>query len=175
MGKALYFDGIDDYVEVPHSTSLGITGDLTLAAWVRFEAGGTINPRIVSKLAHNGGTDEPGYELSTSSTQATRKWFFVASLVSEQLESPGRLEVGDWHLLVGTRRSDTLSMYQDDSLVARRLTSTSLDPGNLPLAIGRKSVFGFDQFKGVIDEVRVYNRALTENQLASLWRERSHR
>src|SRR5215211_3033810 len=38
LGNALRFDGVDEYVNVPNSASLGIGGDITIAAWIKREA-----------------------------------------------------------------------------------------------------------------------------------------
>ena len=168
-GPALFFDGRDDYVEVPHSTSLGITSDLTVCAWVRFRAGGTINPRILSKLAHNGGSYEPGYEILTDGTSRKRKWRFRASVEREALATQGEINENEWYFLVGVRKADSMYIYQDGTLVGSRRAATGLSPGTLPLCIGRKSVPGYDQFKGGIDEVRIYSRALSEAEIRDLY------
>ncbi|MCD6165610.1 hypothetical protein J7K19_02730, partial [bacterium] len=59
-GSALQFDGVDDYVEVPHSVSLNITDAITIEAWINTSSDGGWWDSIVSKMDWGGGT-RPGY------------------------------------------------------------------------------------------------------------------
>ncbi len=63
--KALHFNGTSQFVKVSDSTSLDISGDITIAAWVKPEE---VKTQDVVKKAVTTGTTVPGYELDLSSS-----------------------------------------------------------------------------------------------------------
>jgi hypothetical protein len=74
------------------------------------------------------------------------------------------ISVGEWHHLAATYNGSALKLYVDGNLVATTRASTALSSGAFPLFIGGNPLWG-EFFKGTIDEVRVYNRALTDGEI----------
>jgi len=163
-GKALSFDGVDDYVEVPRSTSLNNTEGLTIVVWIKPQAA-QIDSNIVVRMAggHSYGLFySEGYwylYLTTSETPWT------ASFVS----SP--LTLNEWVFLAVTYDNiDTANFYKNGVLVKTDTTTWSGTVVNVetPVRVGR-SGWGGDPDIKIIDEVCIYNRALTAGEVSDLY------
>ncbi|MGQ3685877.1 MAG: LamG domain-containing protein, partial [Candidatus Loosdrechtia sp.] len=80
------------------------------------------------------------------------------------------LSLNAWHHLVGVYNGSTLKLYVNGTEVNSIAASGSLDTSTYPLRIGTRAVDPVNRyFKGSIDEVRVYNRALSEQEVQSLY------
>ena len=167
-GKALEFDGVDDYVEVANSSSLNPSTQITLCAWIRFQEGGTYNPRIISKLPYAFG-DEPGYELITGKTGVSRIVYFRCG-PNTRIQTKDSIWEGQWYFLTATYDGHVLKIFVNGILDTQENATVTINSGTRPLNIGRKNVEGYDHFHGIIDEVRIYNRALSEEEIQALYR-----
>jgi flagellin-like protein len=159
---ALGFDGVDDYVAVNDDSYLNPTSALTLAAWVKWTidpATGTNWASIVTKhgdnqyrLHHNKANTKFEFAIRTTSGN---KW--VESLTTPVIHT--------WYFVVGTYDGGTLRIYvngvfeRSDSYTGNLLTSNS------PVNIGRRSPSNDRYFNGVIDEVSIWDRALSASEI----------
>jgi len=153
----------DSYVRVPSSASLNITNEITLAAWINFEVGGTVYPRILNKYS---------YELATGEYfRTTRQLYFTIETPPQtQLATPTEiLQAGRWHFIAATYDGALLLLYVDGELLATTVAPGGMQPSDLDLNIGRNAANSADNFKGLIDNVRIYNRALTEAEILQLF------
>ncbi|MBN1861616.1 MAG: metallophosphoesterase [Candidatus Thermoplasmatota archaeon] len=167
-GYALSFDGINDYADVPDSQSLDITGDLTLSAWVYCDSMPNTAP-IISK--GNYGTNF-GYYLATG--QAFSDGCANMQLASTDatlinLNGKTPLQIGQWHFLTAVRNDNIAKIYIDGEY-ENSITCFSDDirTNNLPLEFGTHWE-GKLLFHGKIDEVRIYNYALSSNEIENLY------
>ena len=161
-GKGLQFDGVDDYVDAGSPSSLDITGNqVTVEAWVKWNQPQTGYPGIVDKLY--GGA----YALKASGN--TPYFYVVANGQEGRTEYTGG-SGGDlaWHHIVGTYDGANMRLYVDGVLVNTQahpaggnITSTTAS-----LVIGRRAV-NTQFFNGSVDEARVYNRALSDTEVAA--------
>ncbi len=163
--QAYRFDGSNDYIRVADSESLDITEEISLVAWMNFETGGTFSPRILHK--------QRAYELYTFGTDSSRPVNFglnVSSGVTQiTLNSASTFDQGEWVFLVATYDGAKTKLYGNGILLAEEDFSTSIVNSNSPLEIGRNGFNGLDDFKGVIDDIRIYSRALTEDEILELY------
>jgi hypothetical protein len=162
VGNALSFDGVDDYIEVPHSSSLDITGSITLEAWVRpAPKQAQAHGYIVQKLAYIEGTDW-GYGLSIMWDEFPH--FTIRSGPNGWASAIGTTAVndGDWHHLVGTFNGTHACLYVDGVLEDCKEHPYGPASNTKPLWIGR---IYYQFYKGDIDEVAIYNRALSEEEI----------
>jgi hypothetical protein len=84
--------------------------------------------------------------------------------------SPNNMVTDDkWHHLVGTKKGSTYSLAVDGKIIAKQVNSeiNSSDTG-VPVRIGGRHNKP-NPFSGLIDEVRIYNRALSEEEVAALY------
>lgn len=167
----LSFDGINDYVEVPHSPSLDVSNQITLSAWILLNARAIEWPKIVIKPHVQDQTVDP-WELYCLDLGETGEFarFSISSGVAGSwagVQDDSVLSLATWYHIVGTYDGSLMSLYVDGQLAATQPASIQIGQNNMPLSIGGR--LGINSFNGVIDEVRVYNRALTETEIQNLY------
>ena len=79
---------------------------------------------------------------------------------------PSALPVGQWSYLTGTYDGSVLRLYVDGVLKATKNTVGTVTASTGALRIGGNSVWG-EWFNGVLDEIRIYNRALSPTEIAN--------
>nr|WP_082535520.1 LamG-like jellyroll fold domain-containing protein [Nonomuraea pusilla] len=162
-GKALSFDGSSSMVTVAHAASLRLTTGMTLSAWVNpTTVTGTAWRSVVTKelssngasyalYAANGGTVPSGWVQTDPDTSATADGL-----------SP--LPVNSWSHLALTYDGAALRLFVNGQQINQTSLGGSLyDDGN-PLRIGGNVAWN-EYFSGLIDEVRIYNRAQTAAEI----------
>jgi large repetitive protein len=142
------------FVLVPDDPSLSMTSAITIDTW--------INATVLSGNVISKATPNDGYMLDI---QADRIRFFIATdaVMSEQIP------VGMWIHVAGVFDGNNAGVYINGALSTEQLTNGhALIPNNQPLHIGA-DFQGQGQFMGTIDEPRVWNRALTADEIARLF------
>jgi chitodextrinase len=161
-GNALTFNGSSSWVTVADAASLHLAGALTLEAWVRPTAAmGTSWRTVLMKQQ----TAELAYALYANSDTSVPT--VIAYIGGEQYaRGTSQLALNTWTHLAGTYDGTTLRMYVNGVQVSSRALSGNVVSSTGPLRIGGNSVWG-EYFAGVIDDVRVYNRALSSAEIQS--------
>lgn len=175
FGKALYFDGKDDYVEVPDNTSLDITDDLTIEAWVKFDGFTKPHSFIVGKDARGersyGLVVDGGYYGAANTGKAG---FIVFSKTSYTLIwGTTTLSTGQWYHIAGTYKYVSNGRSVINVYVNGKLESTvpnAVGPiyaGSAKVQIGARQYSGYWRsfLNGAIDEVRVWSRTLDAEEV----------
>jgi len=157
FGKALEFDGEDDYVDCGDDESLDITDEITVMAWVKsYITNYDVWGRIVAK-------GNSAYRLHVYNPQDT--WGFSITTASghNDLNSGVKIDT-NWHFIVGTYDGDEMRIYIDGELKATRSVGEKINLNNYSLTIGYDEEEGNHFFYGIIDEALIYNRSLTEEE-----------
>ena len=153
------FDGGNDYINAGNDSSLNISGDITLSAWVKQrvqnnygaifskrQVGGSMNYQLIMKngtgaigLGHSGGS-----------------WFYDST----------SLPTGSWYHVAATVSSGTIQLYvngeEKDSTTGATITGTTQD-----LIIG--ATLGYNYFDGLMDELAIFSSALSSTQIATMY------
>jgi hypothetical protein len=172
---ALSFNGINQYVSVPKNqgTTLAGLNAATVSAWVQTTGGGTI-------ISSGGACINYGnYALGVSGGAAMVQ-FVNANLSSGQLNvsSTNSVSDGRWHLITGVLNGTSITLYVDGALNAARNDFSGTvfnDGGNSLVDIGATAATGscgspaISYFKGMIDDVRIYNRPLSSDEILGLY------
>ena len=158
-GGALSFDGVNDSVSVPDAASLDLTNNMTLSAWVR--PTGATGWRTVLMKERPGGQS---YSLYASSGVAAPSGWMVVGSAEQELLSPSPLPANVWSHLAFTYDGAFTRLYINGVEVINQPLTGSAVVGTGALKIGGNAIWG-EWFAGLIDEVRLYNRALTPTQL----------
>jgi hypothetical protein len=162
FGNGLAFDGASNLVTVNDATSLDLTGGMTLEAWVRPTAltgWRTIlykeNPGVGPAWALYG--SDSNAPPAVYAATATDPWRHVTG--------PSMLTANTWAHVAGTYDGTTLRLYVNGALVRSAAATGEMPTTAGLLGIGGKTFGSAQFFAGVIDEVRIYNRALTQAQI----------
>jgi hypothetical protein len=166
--SALSFDGVDDYVNLGNKASLQLTGNVTIAAWVRLaEDNSGQYMGIAGKLSNSGGASYRGFALVRYSNDRFR--FLVANGVVNGIDSTDTYTDTDWHHVVGILEGGVMKIYVDGVFNTQGGSGlTVVDSGQYAF-IGQQYSDGTTRrfFNGAIDDVRIYSRALTASQVTS--------
>lgn len=175
--KAVYFDGIDDYIEAPHSGAInfGVDQDFTISLWAKYGDQNWVswdNNDLLSKW--EGGypfvvrTHNQTYTVTPGDWHAGR-WDGTC----QNSGGAGGLNIGDdlYHHVVFQKKGTLLFGYTDGQQTSQGQDNTICETKNeAPLFIGaRTAINGF--FTGAIDDLRIYNRALSEAEIKILFEE----
>lgn len=150
VGKALSFDGSNDYAEVLNTDILKSQNSLTVSAWIKVDVSSTsslhyfINTNGFGVWKRN---DQMGLAISLPHTNSTR----------------GQIETNTWQQIVGTYDGTLIKFYVNGEL--KGFTNW---PGTMSFEGSRNTVIGTfngEYWNGTIDEVRIYNRALNAEEI----------
>jgi hypothetical protein len=171
---ALDFDGVDDYVEVPHSTSLDfLTAEFSIETWVMVRSLGDRGQVVVKE-------GPTAYDALVLGAGGNGQWGFLASSNGSTWGTwveGGTVQQGCFQHIVVTQDSTAVHLYVDGVLVASDLSPVSPAATSLPLHIGRRDdVYTTSDlqprfFDGVIDDVAMYNRTLSAAEILARYEE----
>jgi Concanavalin A-like lectin/glucanases superfamily/Secretion system C-terminal sorting domain len=168
--KALYFNGFNNYVSVPDNDTLDIgTRDYSMVAWIK-----TNTPnfgRIISKGSSNCVT---GYMMRLGGSHSDRIHLENAFNGTCSVNYFGNRTIQDneWHCIAGVvKRDSSAKIFMDGQLDREiRLNTSTLNlSNNLNLFIGASHNANIPEwFKGSIDEIRIYGKALYASEIEAL-------
>ena len=162
LGGALSFDGIDDRVTVPDAASLDLTSGMTLEAWVQPTAAAANDWRtVILKEAGN----DLAYALYASGPAGPPEGYVTGGGTTGVTGSDS-LPLGTWTHLALTYDGTALRLYRNGVAIGTQNRTGAIATSTNPLQIGGNAVWG-EYFRGLIDEVRVYNRALAPAEIAA--------
>lgn len=167
LGSALLFDGVDDYIDVPDNESLRLSDAYSLVVWVKpISNGGQTWQTILEK-----GSDRYGLYMSGDNTfQVYNGGFNPISIKTSTFT------MGEWCFLVATydRNEGTRRIYLNGNEDASSTHSGVIGTSTQPLGINRHPSNGDSPFNGIIDEVAIYNRSLSAEEIGSMYGDRFH-
>jgi hypothetical protein len=159
-GGGVSFDGVNDWVTMADSNSLDLTTGMTLMAWV--------NPAAISAswrtvLFKEGGPGSMNYSLYAG--EDTGKPIGQVYIGGEQnAVGTSTLPLASWSHLAVTYDGAVLRLYVNSTQVATRSIAGQITPTTGALRIGGNSIWS-EWFNGSVDEVRIYNRALSQGEI----------
>ncbi len=172
MGKSRNFNGSSDYINIVSSSNLNIQGNLTLAAWIKTNSKPVTDYwDIMGKT--NGTSPWQGYEFALNSNGSLSIYTADSSTGSWSDDSGYNLADEKWHLVVANLNNTMMQFYVDGQpkgFFTKNIpasNSTNFTIGRTPYKSGRF-------FRGNIDEVQIFNRALTSEEIKSLAQKRPY-
>lgn len=175
VGRALSFAGSNNpqYVNIGNGSSLNITGSMSIAAWIFATSPFQSDTAIVSKKTSRG----QGYELDVSpDTGSTVIGFKLTNSSGNNFIRYGStvLQTNQWYHIVGVYDSSSrhMDVYLNGQLNNGQLSGTipsSQQLSNQSVNIATRPGADGHEFGGKIDEVRIYNRAVSLTDVQSLF------
>jgi gliding motility-associated-like protein len=171
--SAYAFDGIDDYIRVPNSSTLNPSAGLSVALY--FKASQNTVQTFVGKISYSQGVGTqfqvgmgfPLYPGVFSGVNPPNTGCSGQIAVNSSYVNNGSISLNQWHCMVSTFENGIQKLYVDGVLVQTVNTgfSTLNQCNNSDIQIGSWWLGDVQFFKGVLDDIRIYNRALNQDEV----------
>lgn len=166
-GNALQFDGIDDTLLVDNAAAVTGATDFTLGAWVKVNAGAPLGTVIQQR--EPGGNGYIGeYMLNVNANGTVNFFVYGSGGYQFDLTTTTTVNDGQWHYLSGVRSGTTGYLYID-GVQAATASGTIQSLNALAVTIGYDYRDTNKHFTGLIDDVRIYSRALSSTEVFSIY------
>jgi hypothetical protein len=164
--NALDFDGFDDYVDVGQFTQFGGTQSFSLCAWINTTSIQTGEPSILSNMNSSAGgimlfSDGDRTAVTVGGKDGTNEQITVFY--------DNSINDGQWHFITGTYDGDYLCLYIDGIIVGSQNDFSNYTASIYNMNIGRMDDLDRMHFDGAIDEVRIYDIALSDSDIQFLY------
>ncbi|MGQ4488313.1 PA14 domain-containing protein [Streptomyces sp. 372A] len=160
-GSALKFNGEGQYAETDGPV-VDTTGDYTVSAWASLDA---LPGNYATVVSQDGRRQENPFYL-----QYGQGAFAFSTPGAHRARAEMTPELGHWYHLVGVRSGDRIKLYVDGKL-ASTAAAGSADVSSGALSVGRAKWSGnnTDFWNGSVDQVQVYDKALTDQEVTALY------
>jgi hypothetical protein len=168
IGQAISLDGVDDYVDCGYDATLNIKDAVTISTWINVTTGGRDQ-----KVGGNQDNSTGGYKMGVYSDNKVE--FEVRnplnqSTLNRSVGGGTALTPGTWYHVAGvySDQGNYIRTYVNGKLDRELVTTALLKLSAGPLRLGREPFSQGSFFSGKLDDVRVYNYALSPAEIMSL-------
>jgi len=183
VGKAYSFDGVNDYIETPHSSTLLFSqNEVSISTWISVSNWPQLNQienyflSKQSSLGNNqvgfhsyifsGTTSTPVKAITNRYKNGSSSTFGSVSIINNNLGS------GVWYNIIYTHNNSFDKIYIDGILVDSQNSVQLGGTNTAPLIFGCLNNY-LGNFNGKIDDIAIYNRALTQSEITQLYNSNS--
>jgi len=167
-GHALSFNGTSDYVNAGNGASLNPTKAITIGAWVKLISIG-INQRIVDKETGGSPSTTSSYGIIVRNTNQVQLQIWDSSGKYQSGITSQTLAVDKWYYIVAVYDGTNILLFiNGDINSSTAIGSYFIQITNTNLNIGSSSSL-IQYFNGKIDDVRIYNRALSPAEIEATY------
>ena len=162
------FDGTDDYVIVPNSTSLNITTAMSVSMWFK-----TTSSSVMYPLTQGSGSEIKYLVQFYAPINRIRLQIYDGNSVLTIIDNTQAFNDGQWHHLAFTTdaltTTDGVKIYFDGTLLTNKgtLSNNGISSITTPFYIGQ--IPNTSRFNGNIDEVAVFNSELSQSDVTSIY------
>ena len=179
VNSAYSFDGVDDFINILNNNSICPTSSISLCCWIKSRSTANFD-RIINK-SHNVAQNYATYQLLTRNASMNTTPGFTLRFgtgisgssndYSYSGDKIGKVYFDNWQFIVGTWDGLTMKFYQNGNLISTIPRTGSLHYTNGDLQFGKGTGgTGLQQFyKGEIDDISIYNRALSDQEIKQLY------
>ena len=171
FGQAIDLHGDGDYVDCGNESYFDITERITVTAWIKVNEFDKKYQTIIAKgdnswrLARVG--DSNNVEFACNGTAATR-WTGKGEIPWAVLGTTS-VNDGKWHHIAGVFDGTRLYLYIDGVLEAAKAAAKSIDVSNYNVCIGANAQVQGREWNGLIDDLRIYNYALSHAEIVAVF------
>ena len=162
-GRAMSFDGVDDFIDVPDAQSIDFTGDMTISMWVQPRGTQKSNADIISKHSNGGYMIEQNLN---STNQYYFAWDTTGAGAYTGQAALTTLAANVWQHFVVVKSGATITHYLNGVQTAQATgSSATISVNAQPLRIGNWASTSGRQWNGLLDDLKMYNLALSADQV----------
>jgi hypothetical protein len=171
FGNGLAMDGVDDYVEVPFDRSIDLgADDFTMMTWIKY--GATTGSHAILWAYRTGSGTTPQVWLRAEPESNRIRALLAVDRYNITVQSTSAYNDDQWHHVVLQRANGKLRLVIDGTEVGSATApagsvTAGKEFGVQGIHVGQR-VDGANRFQGTLDEVRVYRRALTDDELTQI-------
>jgi hypothetical protein len=173
LNKAYIFSGNNQYITINDNDKLDLTGDFTVSTWINATSLASYN-MILTK--HESGVSGAGtYTCGVWNDGGNYKTVFQATPDFSSSSYPsifGAIKINQWYnfIVVYSKQLGELKYYLNGALVFTKIQNYTILNNNYNLIIGaEKNSINYQNFwNGKIDDIGIWNRKLTDSEIASL-------
>lgn len=166
--SAYEFNGTSSYIQIQDSESLhSPTNELTQAVWIypyTWSLVGQAGVGVVL-MKSNSANNQFQYRLSLGPEHINT----AINNYNNAVNIPTVINFNQWYFIVSVLKNDTVTVYVNGNFMGEGELSGPIQYNTLPLEIGRDVPGAIEVWHGKIDDIRIYNRAITEEEVAILY------
>lgn len=174
VGQAFSLDGVDDYVNLGSTQIIGDDTSFTIDAWIKVNSFASDNKQLPIYGEYSSGTNDAKNYLAVGNLQSgleQRVFFDQFVPTGGSLKSNIQLTPGQWYHVAYTQDGTNRRLYIDGALDSSD-SAIETYSGQTPddIRIGRRGGTATDQrFNGLIDEVEIFDRALSADEIQAIY------
>ena len=159
----LSFDGVDDYVDCGSDSSLDLTSDFSVEMWIKVSS-----LESAQKLYYRGTWEQGGFEFDLNTAGSIQLYTWQSGANQLSISTAGDIVVNEWTHVVAIKDGTSVKFYKNGDELTLGTTGTHTNCASIS-ADAIIGIHGVDlssgPFNGSIDEVRIYNRALSAEEI----------
>jgi hypothetical protein len=167
--SAYSFDGFKDYMSINKSNSLNINSEITISVWFKLTNWDKIVNTWASLISKSTSPSICNYRISIN----TKEVSFIYKGKDYNLKyDPSLIKLDVWNNIVVlvNDNTKTLSIFINNSKLNNNLTINNFSDGeDMDLEFGRDQPGATDYFYGSLDDIAIYNRALSKQEIKQLY------
>ena len=162
VNGALFFDGLEDYVDCGNNATLDPTQGATIEAWVNFNQLPSGAEHIMAITGRSGG----GTDLDLQTETDNKIRFYIGPGAPNVAISNTAVETNKWYHIAGTyQANENIKIYVNGVLEKTTLIDITRNANSNNFCIGQSAIWPGRFFNGIIDEVKIYNRPLSAEEI----------
>ncbi len=167
IGGALEFDGDGDYVEIGRESNFDIADQITVSTWIKVNQFDKEWQAVIAKgdsawrIQRNQNNNSLEFACSGLKIPSGAPW---GNLYGERSVNDGK-----WHHIAGIYDGSKMYLYVDGTVDTSQPASGRINTNDQPVYIGENSENTGRYWDGLIDDVRIYNYALSEDGVTELY------
>ena len=164
VGRAFSFNGIDEYVAIANSPSLNISGPITVEAWINRTTTGLQNA-VLEKYGPSSG----GYALRVGANDRVLFYTLDTGYDGSVVSGSTAILSNTWYHIAGLWDGTNLQVYVNGHIDGTVNSTRNPKMGTTGVRIAARGDDGSTPFGGLLDELRVYNRALAPAEIQAIY------
>jgi hypothetical protein len=170
VAGGLYFDAADDYVDIPSSGGLNPSSAMSATIWMNADDDtDDYSALLLKPRTGSVGGNEQYIIFRDAATNNIAAGIRASGSMGYVQGSAWSGLVGGWHLVGFTYDASNLRFYVDGALINTQAKTGSIDTDSIALGIGGHSNGSFTKYDGQAGEARIYNRAISTEEMAYLY------